>query len=138
MAIDIRAQIEQKLMAFSAERYRLQHRLTIVMEIEKELRALLAQQEELKPAPVEIVRQPKIGSTAEDGTNAPAVLAIQRLLQESPKTKEQLAEYLQRDKFGFDDKSPARVVHLTLVNMKRRGLVEQTPTGQWRLHKQAA
>jgi hypothetical protein len=146
MADNIRNQIERRLMEYAAEKYRLQQRMAVVLEMERELRGLLAQQEELQSEPDGNTQQPLAVAHASNPTNgngagaseALAGMAIQRLLSGGSKTRDQLIHDLRQEKFEFSGKSAARVVHLTLVNLKRRGLANQTPAGLWRLNKGTA
>jgi hypothetical protein len=127
---DIHNDIERRLTELFGERQRLQSRLAVITEIERELKSLLAHQREL-------IRVPKIGSNGfppnlNDDTSA-AAQAVLRLLLNHPRSKEQIAELLKEERFSFGDKSPARVIHFTLLNLKKQGLAEPMPTGEWRL-----
>ena len=132
---DIHNDIERRLIELSNERMRLQSRLSIISEIERELKALLARQREL-------IRIPKVGANGSPPSITPSQIiqeispvatAILRLLDRGPTGKERLSELLETERFAFGDKSPARVIHLTLLNLQKQGLVESMPTGEWKL-----
>lgn len=46
-----------------------------------------------------------------------------------------LAAYAQKKGFDFDNSSPGRVTHSTLVGMSRTGIVKSLGAGRWKLPK---
>ena len=96
-------------------------------ELEKELRTLLSD---------------RSGATGRVGRPRRTVIkvdasataqAIERLLKGGAKTKQELAQVLGSEGFDFSGKAPARVVHLTVSNMRRHGTVEQASDGKFSL-----
>lgn len=111
-------------MAIVAERRRLEARLGILAEVEKELRGLLQTQADLplnQPAPTPPLSEP---TNRESYDNAKVKELLVNEIKTGEKTTEQLTELALRAGFNFGEKSPSRVIHFDLLNLKNAGLIE--------------
>ena len=124
---DLKSQIKRRLSSIGVERERLQRKLAMLGELEKELRTLLSD----RSGATGRVGRPRrsVGKVDASAT----AQAIQRVLKGGAKTKQEVANVLSEEGFDFGGKAPARVVHLTISNMRRHGTVEQASDGKFSL-----
>lgn len=125
---ELKSQIRRRLAAIGAERERLQRKLGLLAEVEKELRSLL-QQPQAVARPKRVEKSPRSGGAKAAATGAASEM-IERVLSEGAKSKGELANALEAAQFDFEGKAPGRVVHQALVSMMRKGLIEKTQDGK--------
>jgi hypothetical protein len=121
----------RRLVALTLEKRRLQSRLAIVEELEKELRTLL---EGAAQSSFPSITEPPVPSIelVDEGKQGAAIkLFLQEEISKEPKTLDQLVAGA-RDRFEFGEKSVARTLHFHLLNLKNSGLIEKHG-GIWRM-----
>jgi len=126
--------IRERIAQIAFERQRLERRSGLLAELEKELRLLL--KDEPRTAASILAAADSNGGRKRkrlrQGNLSPLAARIDQLLVSGSKTKKELTRAL--SDFNFGDKSPKRMIHLTLVNMKKHGIAEPTGTeDSWRL-----
>jgi hypothetical protein len=131
--VDLRQSIEKRLMAFRLERRRLQARTNLLLEMEKEYEQLLAEADQASfPIKVgdRVVRKPSDALTpseedAEESPNAKLKeFLLTQVARESCALNDLVGLALSHG-FNFGTKSPARVMHFNLLNLKNAGLIEK-------------
>lgn len=123
--VDLRQAMTRRLVGLTLEKRRLQSRLTIVEELEKELRTLLEGTEQ--PSFPSITEPPpvRLSEIVDEGKQSAAIkLFLQEEISKEPKTLDQLVTGA-RDRFEFGEKSVARTLHFHLLNLKNSGLIEK-------------
>jgi hypothetical protein len=123
--MDLRQTISRRLMTILAERRRLEGRINILTEVEKELRGLL--EEEHQPALPNTNRRILTAALAEETVNQNARIKefIQKQLSAGVKTADELVDLAQKHGFDFGEKSARRVLHFNLLNLKNSGMIEK-------------
>lgn len=111
-------------MSIVAERRRLESRVSVLTEVEKELRAILEEEPQaafLQPEP------PPSGTVLTEHIHQNARLKsfIVAQLRSGPKMLNQFVEAAHRSGFNFGEKSALRVLHFNLLNLKNAGAVEK-------------
>jgi hypothetical protein len=118
-------------MAIIAERRRLESRVAILTELEKELRTIL--EDEPQAELLQSERTPSSTVLTEQiHQNSRLKRFIVSQLQSGPKTLAQFVEAAQRNGFNFGEKSALRVLHFNLLNLKNAGVAEKEGEA-WRL-----
>jgi hypothetical protein len=120
-SVDLRAAITQRLVGLSAERRRLEARLAVVTEIEKELRGLMQTQTNLG---LDGSASPASLSPRDTYDNGKVKEFLLRQLRAEAQTTDELTEKALQSGFNFGDRSPARIIHFNLLNLKNAGMVE--------------
>jgi hypothetical protein len=129
--VDLRQSIEKRLMAFRVERRRLQTRLALVIEIEKEYELLLAEADQMTlSAKIDESGTAKLSEIVkaeedEESTNAKLKEFLLAQLEHEPRALDDLVHLALNGGFNFGTKSPARVLHFNLLNLKNSGLLEK-------------
>jgi hypothetical protein len=128
--MDIRQNVTRRLMAIVAERRRLESRMSVLTEVEKELRAIL----EDEPQGTLLQPESSQSTTLTEQLNQNARLKnfIVAQLRSGPKMLNQLVDAAHRNGFDFGEKSALRVLHFNLLNLKNAGTVEKEGEA-WRL-----
>jgi hypothetical protein len=122
---DARQSIVRRLMTYGAERRRLEQRLAVIGELEKEFQELLRE--------VDNREQPSLikedlstnGFPHEPYNNAVVKELLQRAIKSGPKTLDELVRISHQAGIDFGEKSPARVIHFNLVNLKNSKTVDR-------------
>ncbi len=124
----------RRLMGYTAERRRLEQRIAVIAVLEKELQEILReidQREQQPPLLREKTPSPESGE-GEMYSNAVLKELLQRALQASPRTLDDLVRIVLHSGINFGEKSPARVIHFNLLNLKNAGLITRDDD-TWRL-----
>ena len=128
----LRQTIEKRLAAFRIERRRLQVRLNFVTEIEKEYELLLAEADQMTLSPrieesgsVKLSEIVKAAAEEDESTNAKLKEFLLAHLALGALSLEELLTLAHGQGFNFGVKSPARVLHFNLLNLKNSGLIEK-------------
>jgi|SRR5271166_240379 len=117
----VAAAAQRRLLALSAERERLTRRLSLIDELEKELRALFQSQQILIDAHVSSV----VADLESHVSNyAIRSFIVEELKRTSPQTKSQLMGALIKRKFDLGGRSVARVMHMNLLTLMNSGEIE--------------
>jgi hypothetical protein len=131
--VDLRQALTRRLATLTVEKRRLQARLVLLEELEKELRALLDGSEQQSLPNIEEPGQVRLSELADDGSQGPALkLFLQEQLNQGPKSLDQLVIAVRDGHFDFGGKSIARALHFHLLNLKNSGLIEKNDKG-WKL-----
>lgn len=143
-AVNLRQTIERRLAALRMERRRIQARLSVVSEMEKEFEQVLAEADqmtlspELNKAAAAVVKETvriseilKEASEEESGNTRLKEFLINHLTTEGFDLESLVTGAISAG-FNFGTKSPARVLHFNLLNLKNSGLVEKDGE-KWKL-----
>jgi len=112
-------------MTYGAERRRLQQRLAIIGELEKEFQELLREVDKRDQPRLINEEPPPEGTSAELYNNAVVKDLLQRAIKAGPKSLEDLVRIAHHSGINFGERSPARVIHFNLVNLKNAGLLNR-------------
>ncbi len=122
-------------MALRMERRRLEARLSVIAEIDKELVGFLTEGIEEPSPPVKIgdvvMRKPSDAFRAlseesgDESTNAKLKEFLLARLAREERDLDDLVHLALQQGFNFGSKSPARVLHFNLLNLKNSGLIEK-------------
>jgi len=122
---DARQSIVRRLMTYGAERRRLEQRLAIIGELEKEFQELLREVDN-REQPMLIKEEPPAnGAQPEPYNNAIVKELLQRAIKSSPRTLDELVRITHQAGINFGEKSPARVIHFNLVNLKNSKIIDR-------------
>ena len=122
--LDTRQSIVRRLMTYTAERRRLEQRLGLLAELEKEFQELLRELDQ-RDQPRLIQDETPSPQTGEVHNNALVKELLQRALKASPKTLDELVQIALHSGINFGEKSPARVIHFNLLNLKNARLIDR-------------
>ena len=142
--MDLRLSIEKRLLAFRVERRRLQARIAVIMEIEKEYEQLLTEANQMNlsqkneeagnsnQSPLErrqwsqkLSETLKQGEEEEASTNAKLKEFLLSNVGAEAMALDELVSLALNHGFNFGTKSAARVLHFNLLNLKNSGLLEK-------------
>ena len=121
--IDTRQSIMRRLMTYGAERRRLEQRLAVIAELEKEFQEFLREVDQ-RDQPRLIPDEPP-PPAAEMHNNAIIKDLLLRAIKAGPKTLEDLVRIAHQTGINFGEKAPARVIHFNLLNLKNAGLIDR-------------
>jgi hypothetical protein len=122
---DTRQSIVRRLMTYGAERRRIEQRLAVIGELEKEFQELLREVDN-REQPLLIKEElPANGTQPEPYNNAVVKELLQRAIRSSPKTLDELVRITHQAGINFGEKAPARVIHFNLVNLKNSKIIER-------------
>ena len=144
---DIRKDLQERLTAAERRRIGVQAQLDELDKEVKLIRSLLDLENGRATATIEIPASPSMGITNGAQRRGELVIlgalgvgksgvaaAILNALTRIPASKDVLREVVERDVPGLN--SPARSVHLTLVNLKKRGRVREDADGTYHLEQE--
>jgi hypothetical protein len=122
---DTRQSIVRRLMTYGAERRRLEQRLVVIGELEKEFQELLREVDNREQPLLIREEAPANGMPPEPYNNAIVKQLLQRAIKSSPKTLDELVRIAHQAGIDFGEKSPARVIHFNLVNLKNSKIIDR-------------
>jgi hypothetical protein len=121
---DIRQSIVRRLMGYTAERRRLESRLGVIGELEKELQDVLREIDQREQGSLLKPDESSVFSSQE-ANNGAVKEWLQTILRNGSKTLDQIVSQAQEVGISFGDKAPARVLHFNLLNLKNGGMIEK-------------
>ena len=131
--MDLRQALARRVATITLEKRRLQARLVLLEELEKELQTLLNGAEQPSFPGIEDPRQVRMSELIDEGNQGAALkLFLQEQLNQGPRTLDQLVIAARDRQFDFGEKSVARTLHFHLLNLKNSGLIEKDEDS-WRL-----
>jgi hypothetical protein len=122
---DTRQSVVRRLMTYGAERRRLEQRLAVIGELEKEFQELLREMDNREQPMLIKEETPANGTQPELYNNAVVKELLQRALKAGPKTLDDLVRVAHQAGINFGEKSPARVIHFNLVNLKNSKIIDR-------------
>ena len=123
---ELRQSLVRRIMTFLGERRRLEARIAILVELEKELQDVVREIDRKGQQPPLLKTEPDALVPSLEGYNNAAIKELlQKLLKDGPKKLDELVKGAHDAKVNFGEKAPARVVHFNLLNLKNAGLIER-------------
>jgi hypothetical protein len=130
---EIRQSLVRRIMSFMAERRRLEARIAILTELEKELQDVVRELDQRGQHTSLLKTEPDTLVPSLDGyDNASIKELLQKALKSGPMELAELVQAAHAAKVNFGEKAPARVVHFNLLNLKNAGLIARE-NDKWRL-----
>jgi hypothetical protein len=132
--IDTRQSIMRRLMGYIAERRRLEQRIGVITVLEKELQEILREIDQRGQQPSLLPEETPSSQSGEGEIYSNTLIKdlLQRALQVAPRTLDDLVRIVLHSGINFGEKSPARVIHFNLLNLKNAGLIDRN-NDMWRL-----
>lgn len=123
--VDLKQAMTRRLAGIMMERRRLESRLNLLSELEKELRGLLEGSDQPSFPSVGVTELHQVHEP--NGQQGSAVKAFLHtyLSREGPKSLDEIVVAARDRNFDFGEKSVARTLHFHLLNLKSSGVVEK-------------
>jgi hypothetical protein len=121
---DTRQSIVRRLMTYGAERRRLEQRLVVVGELEREFQELLREVDH-RDQPRLIKEESPPPTEDHLHNNAVVKELLTRALKAEPRTLADLVRIALHSGINFGEKAPSRVIHFNLLNLKNAGVINR-------------
>jgi hypothetical protein len=121
-------------MTYGAERRRLEQRLAVIIELEREFQELLREVDHRDHQP-RLIKDDEIPPPAEEQlyNNAIVKALLTKAIKTEPRKLGDLVRIALHAGINFGEKNPSRVVHFNLLNLKNASVIEQDEDGAWKI-----